>query len=44
MQQHQQIYFNAKTGTIFESTKLPLKKWFYAFYAFFNHKNGKLQS
>ncbi|SRR6266511_1384433 len=33
-------YFNVKTGTIFENTKLSLKKWFYAFYAFFNHKKG----
>ena len=33
-------YFNVRTGTIFENTKLSLKKWFYAFYAFFNHKKG----
>ena len=33
-------YFNAKTGTIFENSKLPLWKWFYVLYIFVNHKKG----
>lgn len=33
-------YFNAKTGTIFEDTKIPLQKWFIANYLFSSHKKG----
>lgn len=33
-------YFNAKTGTIFEGSKIPLEKWFYVLYNFVNHKEG----
>ncbi len=33
-------YFNAKAGTIFEDTKIPLIKWFMALYVFLYRKNG----
>lgn len=33
-------YFNVRTGTIFEDTKLPLQKWFMALYVFSSHKKG----
>jgi transposase-like protein len=33
-------YFNAKTKTIFENSKIPLWKWFYTLYIFVNHKKG----
>lgn len=33
-------YFNVKTGTIFEDTKIPLQKWFLALYIFSSHKKG----
>ena len=33
-------YFNAKVGTIFEDTKIPLQKWFLALYLFSSHKKG----
>jgi len=33
-------YFNAKTNTIFEDTKIPLIKWFMALYIFSSHKKG----
>lgn len=33
-------YFNVRTGTIFEDTKLPLQKWFLALYIFSSHKKG----
>lgn len=33
-------YFNVRTGTIFEDTKLPLQKWFMALYLFSSHKKG----
>lgn len=33
-------YFNVKTGTIFEDTKIPLQKWFLALYVFSSHKKG----
>lgn len=33
-------YFNVKTGTIFEDTKIPLRKWFMALYVFSSHKKG----
>ncbi len=33
-------YFNARTGTIFEDTKMPLQKWFMALYIFISHKKG----
>ncbi len=33
-------YFNVRTGTIFEDTKVPLQKWFMALYVFSSHKKG----
>jgi transposase-like protein len=33
-------YFNVRTGTIFEDTKIPLQKWFMALYVFSSHKKG----
>lgn len=33
-------YFNAKVGTIFEDTKIPLLKWFMALYIFSSHEKG----
>lgn len=33
-------YFNIKTGTIFENSKIPLQKWFLAIYLFTVHKRG----
>lgn len=33
-------YFNVKTGTIFENTKIPLQKWFIALYLSLSHKKG----
>jgi len=33
-------YFNVRTETIFEDTKLPLQKWFMALYVFSSHKKG----
>jgi transposase-like protein len=33
-------YFNVKTGTIFDNTKIPLRKWFMALYVFSSHKKG----
>ena len=33
-------YFNVRTNTIFEDTKLPLQKWFMALYIFSSHKKG----
>ncbi len=33
-------YFNVKTNSIFEDTKIPLKKWFMALYVFSSHKKG----
>ncbi len=33
-------YFNAKVGTIFEDTKIPLIKWYMALYLFSSHKKG----
>ena len=32
--------FNAKTGTIFENTKIPLSKWFISIYIATSHKKG----
>ena len=32
--------FSYKTGTIFENTKIPLKKWFLAIYLHTSHKKG----
>jgi len=32
--------FNAKIGTIFENTKIPLQKWFVAIYIATSHKKG----
>lgn len=32
--------FNVLTGTIFESTKLPLRKWFMAIFLICNHQKG----
>lgn len=33
-------YFNVLTGTIFENTKIPLRKWFTAFYLLMNRNKG----
>jgi transposase-like protein len=33
-------YFNVRTGTIFDNTKVPLLKWFMALYVFSSHKKG----
>src|SRR5258708_23317292 len=33
-------YFNVRTATIFEDTKIPLQKWFVALYIFSSHKKG----
>lgn len=33
-------YFNVKTRTVFEDTKIPLRKWFMALYIFSSHKKG----
>lgn len=33
-------YFNVKTDTIFDDTKIPLQKWFMALYVFSSHKKG----
>lgn len=33
-------YFNVRTNTIFEGTKLPLQKWFMGLYVFSSHKKG----
>lgn len=33
-------YFNVRTGTIFDNTKIPLIKWFMALYVFSSHKKG----
>jgi hypothetical protein len=34
------LYFNVRTGTIFEASKIPLTKWFMALYVFASHKRG----
>ncbi len=33
-------YFNVKTGTIFENSKIPLTTWFIGIYLFATHKRG----
>lgn len=33
-------YFNVKTGTLFDNTKIPLKKWFLAIWLITSHKKG----
>lgn len=33
-------YFNVRTGTIFEDSKVPLQKWFMAIYLVASHKKG----
>lgn len=33
-------YFNVKTQSIFDNTKIPLQKWFLALYVFSSHKKG----
>lgn len=33
-------YFNVRTATIFDNTKVPLQKWFMALYVFSSHKKG----
>jgi len=33
-------YFNVRTNTIFDNTKIPLQKWFMALYVFSSHKKG----
>jgi len=32
--------FNVRTGTVFESSKIPLRNWFCVLYFFVNHKKG----
>lgn len=34
------LRFTATVGTMFEGSKLPLSKWFYAIYIFLSHKKG----
>lgn len=34
------LYFNVRTGTIFEASKIALTKWFMALYVFASHKRG----
>jgi len=34
-------YFNAKTGTIFDNSKIPLQKWFIAIWVFKINKNER---
>lgn len=33
-------YFNVRTGTMFDNTKMPLQKWFLAIYLVTAHKKG----
>lgn len=33
-------YFNVKTATLFDNTKVPLQKWFMAIFLITNHKKG----
>lgn len=33
-------YFDVKTGTVFASTKLPLRSWVFAIFLFISHKRG----
>lgn len=33
-------YFNVRTGTVFASTKLPLRYWVFAIFMFMSHKRG----
>ena len=33
-------YFNVKTNTLFDNTKIPLRKWFVAIYLVTSHKKG----
>lgn len=33
-------YFNVRTGTIFDNTKVPLRKWFMAIWMITSHKKG----
>lgn len=33
-------YFNVRTNTMFENTKIPLQQWFIAIYLFTSHKKG----
>lgn len=33
-------YFNVKTGTVFASTKMPLRYWAFAIFLFLSHKRG----
>lgn len=33
-------YFNVRTNTVFDNTKIPLQKWFLALYVFSSHKKG----
>lgn len=32
--------FTVTVGTMFEGSKIPLEKWFYAIYIFLSHKKG----
>lgn len=34
------LYFNVKTNTMFDSTKIPLRKWFMAIWLITSHKKG----
>jgi transposase-like protein len=33
-------YFNVRTGTLFDNTKVPLRKWFFAIWLVTSHKKG----
>ncbi|MDE7150902.1 MAG: IS1595 family transposase, partial [Candidatus Amulumruptor sp.] len=33
-------YFNVRTGTVFASTKLPLRYWVFVIFMFMSHKRG----
>lgn len=33
-------YFDVKTGTVFASTKIPLRSWIFAIFLFMSHKRG----
>jgi len=37
---HTGKYFNVRTNTVFDNTKIPLLKWFMALYVFSSHKKG----
>jgi hypothetical protein len=35
-------YFNVKTGTMYDNTKMPLQKWFLAVWLVTGHKKGSV--